>query len=987
MDICCLTWLVLAVLNKRTSSQGYVHSVVHIFIYKQSKPPDIYAKAYELIHEYEHKLNEVNLELSEYKESVTLYQLQFCHENFSDTKYCIDIAEYKWLLSRKEDIKATLVFLKRRVQRQFPRSAYVESEAIVNDMTGGDVNLKTLENLQDVNGADIDFKDSGSSTLLDHGIRETLNIDDFFRRPIEIASFNISIGEQIINSYKVWDLYSLIPAVRAKLKNYAFFRGDLHLRVIITGSPFHYGRILASYEPYAPYNKNLTNYATIMASGLGGNAFNNYLNYLSQAPGAVSMDVKNNRPHEITCPFISPKNCHRLYNASTAAISAVTSFDDFVNAGSLYLAGLQPLQTVSTVSSSVCIQIYAWVENIELGCATATQTAITTESRDYVSDNDLDLIFDYDGPIDIFSYDSIEEFDSSFPRCFTESGVLDERKVGPVERVSSALARYSSYFSTIPAIAPLAMASTTLFNGLSGIASWFGWSRPTMDTEPMFVKNQPFMNASHTIGSETVQKITLDPRQGLTVDPRIVGIEHDELAINNLSKIESYLTQFQWNPLVSLMQSPIWTCAITPQLCTLYSGATSNCVQPTAMAFTAAPFDYWHGTIKFRFEVVRSEFHRGKLAFIFEPNIQQGVIISNSFSLNKNFMYIMDIQETESIELYFDWAQPRSWLKTLPANGIANLYSTSDHIDFTLSQFTNGVLFVTPFTNLTSPITSSILVNVYVSCEDLRVNQIDHVNLPISRLVVTNSADYHSHAFDMDVKSFHIVKSNFDDTGMCQHYFGESPVSFRALLKRYTTSSVIGCGTQSGASAQSIVCTFDNLPMSNPAYGATFTPTYYNLSLWHYLPYAFLGVRGSVRKRIHTVVNSSANIMGPQQRSTVSIGPISSSLTQTGVWAVDYSDLQQIGSVPFVPTTNGGIEVEIPFYSPNLFGFSFTNDLGISEVRTDEMITSWSTQSVFTSEFQGALGQSANVNIDSAVGDDFTFLRFCGAPFYSYATG
>jgi len=937
--------------------------LIAFFIYKQAEGDNYFISTQELIHNYERRLAAVTDEIGEYKESVSLYQLQRCHINYSDTRYMILISDYKKLLSQAEDIKVTLQTLRARLSQRFPRSAFIESEAIVNDMGDSGVSLKVLENLQDVNGADVDEKDSGTSTYPQHGIREVLGIDAFFRRPIEIASFNISVGTQINNSYKVWDLYSLIPSIRAKLKNYAFFRGDLKLRVIITGSPFHYGRILAAYEPYGPYNKTLVNYATIMASGLAANAFDCYINYLSQSPGAVSMDVKNNRPHEMTCPFISPKNCHRLYNATTAAISAVTSFDDFANAGSLYIVGIQPLQTVSTVSSSVCVQIYAWVENIELGCVTATQLAITTES---------------------LSCKSVDEFCPSVRQVFVES---DERKVGPVERIASSLAHFSSYFAVVPRIGPLAMAATTLFNGISGIASWFGWSRPTMDTEPMFVKNQPFMNGASTIGSETVQKITLDPKQALTVDPRIVGVEHDELALCNFAKIESYITQFAWDPLIPLMQDPIFTCAITPDLVSHYSGSTETCVQPTALRFVTQAFDWWHGTIKMRFEVVRSEFHRGKLAFIFEPNIRQGVIISNSFSLNKNFIYIMDIQEHESVELYFDWAQPRSWLQTTPQGSEIEYYSTSNSIDFTRSLFTNGVLFVVPFTNLTSPISSDIQVNVYVSCEDLRVNQVDSVNLPLSRLVVTNSADYHRHAFDVDVSSFHIVKSDFDDTGMGQHYFGESPVSFRALLKRYVTTNVVGAGTQSGSSAESVVATINNLPLPNPLYGATFTPTYYNLSLWYYLPYAFLGIRGSVRKRLHVVVNGSGNTMGPQQRSTVSLAPVGSSLTPAAAWVVDYSDLNQIGSVPFVPTTNGGIEVEIPFYSPNLFAFSFTGDLGISEVQTDEMIINWSMQSIFSSEFQASLGHSANVNIDSAVGDDFTYLRFTGAPFYSFVTG
>merc|ERR1712137_1330932 len=121
----------------------------------------------------------------------------------------------------------------------------------------------------------------------------------------------------------------------------------------MSGNPFHYGRILASYQPYPDLNKNLISLTAQDEIG----------NYYSQSPQSVVMDVKANEPVEMICPFISPKAVHRLFNSTTTAISAATPYADLESCGSLYIHILNLIDSVSTGTYvPVYLQVYAWME-------------------------------------------------------------------------------------------------------------------------------------------------------------------------------------------------------------------------------------------------------------------------------------------------------------------------------------------------------------------------------------------------------------------------------------------------------------------------------------------------------------------------------------------------------------------------------------------------------------------------------------------------
>jgi len=834
-------------------------------------------------------------------------------------------------LSNVEDIKLTIRAFERIEVLLKAQRIITESE--IGEQKNGLVDLQALtneQNVTDILGHVENKENLGETKTGDAGQRVMVDLQGYLSRPIQISTFQLPLATDLSLVLSVWDLFTLDPTVRSKLRNFAYLRGNLHVRVAVSGTPFHYGRLLLSYQPQpnrnAPLQHTVTNYA------LDSLHRPLLLNYLSQAPGAVTMDVRDNMPTEITCPFITSRPFFRLMNGSSV-ISDVTSFEDLAEAGDLYIYTMNQAGCVSATPSDISVYVYAWMTEVEFGTLTATQIAITTES-------------------DIQDH-------------------KDEREVGPVQRWATKAANFAGSMRNVPYIGPYAAASEMIGTTLGKVASIFGWSKPIMLAHPNYMKNMPYQNGAHVIGVDTNYKISLDPKQELTVDPRFLGIDHDELVITDISERESYLTTFSWNDDSIVMSDVLFKCGVSPQLYTYYKNLTTAFMQPTPMAFASQPFAYWRGTITFRFDIVCSAYHRGKFAVFYEPNVSQHGLIAANPKLNKQYLGIVDIQQTQSIEMCVNWAAPREWLKLeLPYSASRYFYGSTFSIG-THDEYLNGFIYVVPITTLQSPDDSDISINVFVSCEDLEVNFLNGSFLPDQRLYTE------SLVIDKNVTCIDLNKSSASDVHIAEDYFGERPISFRSLLRRYVHSGFYNVGADANLIKTANV-QFPIIPQIQAAYSNVGTTYDLNKNLFSYLRYAFVGCRGGIRKRLQLFGFDFDN---PHNQAKVSLRGMESYASPSGSFTYIPEPASVNGTVTFMAHSNGGIEVELPFYGNNRYLYSFASDL-IGDNANGE-ITEWVSNYEIQVDITGS-SPAFVVSEESAAGEDFTFVRYQGAPYFTF---
>lgn len=758
-------------------------------------------------------------------------------------------------------------------------------------------------------------------------IKAPSSLDDFFKRPIEVASFAMGINTPYEYAYDVMDLYTSDPAVRSKLRNFAFIRGKLKVRISASGTPFDSGRMMVAAYPWYGTNDTLQ----VLFSGSSWDRLK--LQYMSQSKISTVIDVKENKPTELTLPWISPMPVGRLFNISSGSIPSGTSFNDLKNMWRVIFKDLNVLKSISTSPTSVYVYVYAYMEDVEIGVPTGSQMDIVTQS--------------------------------------------DERKTGPVEKIASNLYSISHSLEQAPYISLYARASSFVFKGIAGVASLFGWSAPVLTTKPNRVKNDAFQNGCNTIQYDTGKRLTLDPKQELAISTEYVSVLEDELVIADMCARQSYLTTFEWST-ETVPRSNFYYIVAHPRLNHGYTGSVNGVknVMPTPMEWVSQLFDKWHGKIVITLEVVCTAFHRGKLLITYDPNVMQYSTISINTKLNKQYTHIWDIQETQKYSICIDWNHARPWAENLSDVNSYNMLHGSTLVPVgAWFDAVNGYLSIAPLTKLQSPDSNPISINVYVHGEDMMFNRHSYTNIPSNRALDWQSDE---RVIENIESSCIPINESLGEKGMQAHYYGEQPISLRALMKRFVQWRLA-----------------DFTPATNLAYhyrGAMYPPNPFGLNVdgttsdssrctFQHIRLGFLAMRGSMRHRLAIITDSPLSLS-----PTVIFLRDDETTTPTNTFTTSLGAFPYLcgGSILQVMETNAGLEFEIPFYSNNLFLWSGTSDpyYSASTYPLDPSVTRCF-EAVF---YPSGTPEVFKVADYYATGEDFQLSYFLGAvPYVSSA--
>jgi hypothetical protein len=831
--------------------------------------------------------------------------------------------EYFSQKSRQEELIHAISLLQQSLNEKKNRRAMTESGT---EMDTGEVKEATVlrrENVTDV-GGDVENTSALGNTI-DVTKPTRLLPTDFVMRPIKIAQLSIALSTDVGQHYAVWNLLSLDPSVRSKLRNYSLMRTDMEITIEVAASPFHYGRIMVAYVPKVSSNE----VCTAMLASSSAYRFQ-LMQYLSQQIGTRIIDLRENKPLVIKVPYINYQPFCRLYvPGSNTSLGTGTSIPDLQTMGTLCIYTLNQLKASnSTAPTSALLYVYARFVNTTLAGPTASQMAVTTESG--------------------------------------------EMKEGPVQKSATALTAISKELERVPVIAPWAQASTMIFGTLGKLAAMFGWSVPRVEpslSPPVYMYNDPYSSNAVTIGRSIAHKMAFDPLQATSVDPRIVGVEEDELTIASIAQRIGLLDTFTWSPSSIPMSTILWSAAVIPNNNVLGPiAAATTFVQPTPISFVSSIFDFWCGDIEYTFDFVASALHRGKILIQIDPNIAQYSIITANPQLNKQYSLVLDLQEAQRISVCVKWLQPRMWLR-VPSMLLANRSVASILTPAALQGYANGFITVTPFTSLQSPDGSSISVNVFVRSKNLRLNQFD--NVPVANTRAFTQSGY----FPEDVTCEELGEPVLDTSVQTTLNFGEQPVSLRSYLKRFVRTN----------SDQLQVVAVNTGYVWRPSVYPSITAAYGGASArpdaLSYLRYAYLAMIGSVRKRL-------AILGTPFRDMDRVIVTMNEAITGVGVNSITSTSQRPAGdakgSLAFVPSTQGGIEVELPMYTNNYFMPS-----GISAISSVKALADTNFDPFYADSYSWYCWSTSDGTAvaafveETAAAEDFTLMRWMGAPFFS----
>lgn len=794
----------------------------------------------------------------------------------------------------------------------------------------------------------------GWTTSIGAGSDPTMNLANnsdsalgsFLGRPTRIAEVPWTVGQPLFSKFNPWSLFLSDPRVAEKVANFELYRSKLHVKMVISGTGFHYGRALVSYNPYSGFDQ-----VTVQRNFLQAD-----LVQASQKPHFF-LNPTTNSGGQLDLPFFWHKNYLSL------------STNDKDDMGEIIIKSFGNLQHANGGDDPVTVTIYAWASDLVLTMPTS-ENALT--AANYTP----------------------------------QSGTInsgDEYGKGIISAPASAIAQAAGALKSVPTIAPYARATEMVAKGIGDLATHWGYSRPPIVTDIVQQKPLPAGNLANTDAADAVMKLSLDSKQELTIDSRTVGLDgEDQMDIGRFCQRESYLTSFTMNS----QEGPdtlLWNCRVTPNLYRV----EGNELHPTPMAYMAVPFSKWQGTVKYRFQIVKSAFHKGKILIRWDPRGH-----GSDIQYNTVYSRVIDIAECDDFEINVGWGNSLPFLDTSAIAPTPELYSSLSRLPLDSNDRYNGVLEVNVVNNLVAPSTDTpIQFNVFVSAgDDLKFGEPNPTQMKSLSLWPTPVAalKYSPQSGVVDAAAIAGTSEGATDAptnpdsiepiaSSCavadqtmNVFFGEAPKSIRELTRRYILHRTdlftgptgpnnvkfvqlrdkglgywngwdpVGIDTENGNKCNIVI----------PTYTTFFMPCYAGWRGSTRTKYTFAGNSGSKPTVTRFGYTSASRIQESEFNLSDSAAASKRFTFGSGQFTSGGAASTNIG-------VNDTIEVEIPYYNGVRFSPArlpagdFVN--GCHSANVQLAITD-------TAETPDPIASAAAVRSWKSVGEDFTLFFFTGCP-------
>jgi len=739
-----------------------------------------------------------------------------------------------------------------------------------------------------------------------------------------------------------WNAFFNSTTTRKKLDNYAFINCSLRVKFVVNASPFYFGSTLVGYQPMAGY---------YTPSAVTSGSTNAWIIPFSQMPH-IWIYPQTSQGGELKLPFFYHKNWLPLTNSDTT------------NMGLLTGAVVNALMSANGASGTgVTIQIWAWAEDIKL-LGPTINLSIQGDNDEYV-----------------------------------EGG-------GVVSKPASAVARVARALVNLPIIGPFARATDIGASAVAGIASLFGFSNPPVLTPVMPYLPKPFGHFASPSISTPLEKLTIDPKQELTIDPRIAGLPgDDELLIKNLITRESYLTTctISTSDAVDTIE---FNSLVSPNLVDLYNDGTTTMIYPTCIDHFTRPFQYWRGDIIFRFRFICTPYHKGRVRITYDP---VGDIVDNTPDYTSVFNEVVDIGVTSDVEVRVPFMQAYGWLfsRTLTYNGgvPTKLWTAGNSLAVAYnSNYDNGMIAVRVVTPITAPVASSqVYMQVFVRAAD-NFEVAAPQNLPPATFMTVQSDQL---TYSQSTPTYTGTVPGGDEDTKFLINMGEKITSLRSLLRRtnfsYATQLAVDT-TDTGAVSIQYQTLYppwygydtNGRHSAKGTYttGSNFGFNYANSTPFQWIGRAFVGMRGSMAWQFNVDTNGTDGLLSSVRvfRNAQSINTgnynqsnTSGTLTTTSQYSKFWmTDPGTGGSALTNQATNTSLGVVAPDYNFARFHW-VTPASGSLGVTSDG-----SGYQNFALEVKlkpaAATKAVGNIRVDKyfSVGPDFTFFYFLCAPPWVY---
>lgn len=306
----------------------------------------------------------------------------------------------------------------------------------------------------------------------------------FLSRPLLVQTITVAVGASTFVEFNPWKRFLDNKRVVNRINNYNNLRAKLHVKFLINGNGFYYGKLIASYLPLKASDALEHNHTTASPANI----------CLATQRPHIFLDPCMSTGGQLDLPFFFWKDALNIPAA------------DWNEMGQIFVESINPLRNANGSTADLTITVFAWMSEVVLDSPTIVPA----------------------------------------PNLIVQAGEYTEKDI--ISRPASVVSNVATTLSPmLGSLAPYAMAVANSAGMIGSMAKSFGYSRPTSVQQPTKMMPRHIANLANYDVVDNGTKLALDSKNEVTVDTRVMGLAGmEETSFTYLASISNYLRSTQW---------------------------------------------------------------------------------------------------------------------------------------------------------------------------------------------------------------------------------------------------------------------------------------------------------------------------------------------------------------------------------------------------------------------------------------------------------
>jgi len=703
------------------------------------------------------------------------------------------------------------------------------------------------------------------------GVNQITEISAYLAKPRRYNSYTWAstavVNDTIFTIPDTWAIVSSVTPWIEKLKGYYGLKATLCVSLQLNATPYSAGRLRLAYYPGGDDNPRKASIHFTHAIPF------------SQLPG---VEMEANDPNVcLRIPYITPLNFYEMTLNSTSW-------------GRLDCHVVTPYRTGPDNAQSLQLAVWVWLEDVSL--IGQTHSGIVTQCMDeYV----------------------------------TQAAQPSEKETKPFTSFFSNLAKAAASLKSIPVISAYAGIAEWAMQCASGIASVFGWSKPTGSYKLTRSEISGATNTANSTGDDACHSVAVLADAKLQALDDASLYKYDEMSIPFIKSRWSYLTNFTFATsnvagdrlhLQHNQPRADWQVNLS---------ATQKYLTP--LAYLGHAFQMFRGGVQYKIKFAKTNFHRGQLQLTYQPGPSVDATLDTS-----TYMYREVINLSDCSEVHF----------TIP------FLNPVEYLDTSISFGRWECHVVIPL-QAPETVATTIDCSVYVrGAEDFEVLQPRN---PLLVPYVTQSAE-ESELQNLNIKDLGYIGSSPQQRMVVSNALrcgSELVLSINSLLKRYSGVLIDTFGAN------------ERMDIFPYIFGALDVNNLFNVTPYQsYLVSPFAFYRGGIRLLTHTTYAGT----DVAKAKTLFEAALNSTGSGVAVSSVALAMPDNTIAWTSADSVNGCLTIQYPFQCPNRMS------------PIEYQVNAANTTSFAAPRALVQMSAVPESKYKRAVADDFQLLFFVGIP-------